>query len=300
MMCGIKVLNMRRIEESELIINPDGSVFHLHIKPGELAPNVILVGDPGRVEIIASFLDEIEFSSSNREFVSRTGTYRDTRFTVLSTGIGTDNIDIVLNELDALVNVDFKTRMVKDTLTSLNIVRIGTSGSLQEDLPVDSWLLSEKAIGFDGMLNFYDGCERVSDLAFEQKLTEDIEWSDRLTRPYVVPADKELFDILHEENVHAGITISAPGFYGPQGRVLRLALQDADINEKLSAFRYEEKRITNYEMECSAIYGLSALLGHKAATVCAIIANRKAGAASKDYKPVIKTLIQFVLNRLSR
>lgn len=291
---------MRRIEESKLIINPDGSVFHLHIKPDELAPNVILVGDPGRVETVAGFFDDIEFSSNNREFVSRTGTYRDTRFTVLSTGIGTDNIDIVLNELDALVNIDFSTRTVRQQQKSLNIVRIGTSGSLQEDLSVDSWLLSENAIGFDGLLNFYEGCEKVTDLAFEKKLTEAISWSSRLTRPYVVEADKEMFNLLHGENVHTGVTISAPGFYGPQGRVLRLNLQDAEINDKLSAFRYGEQRITNYEMECSAIYGLSALLGHKAATVCAIIANRKTGAASKDYKPVIKTLIQYVLDRLSR
>ncbi|WP_462318375.1 nucleoside phosphorylase [Marinilabilia sp.] len=291
---------MRRIEESELIINPDGSVFHLHIKPGELAPNVILVGDPGRVETVAAFFDSIEFSSNNREFVSRTGTYRDSRFTVLSTGIGTDNIDIVLNELDALVNVDFNTRQVNQQQKSLNIVRIGTSGSLQEDLPVDSWLLSESAIGFDGLLNFYEGCDRIADLEFERQLIEAVDWSPRLTKPYVVEADKGLFNLLHGKNVHTGITISAPGFYGPQGRVLRLPLQDADINEKLSAFRYREKQITNYEMECSAIYGLSALLGHKAATVCAIIANRKAGTASKDYKPVIKALIQYVLDRLSR
>ncbi|PWD97709.1 nucleoside phosphorylase [Marinilabilia rubra] len=291
---------MRRIEESELIINPDGSVFHLHIKPDELAPNVILVGDPGRVETVAAFFDSIEFSSNNREFVSRTGVYRDTRFTVLSTGIGTDNIDIVLNELDALVNVDFATRKVKQQQKSINIVRIGTSGSLQEDLPVDSWLLSQSAIGFDGVLNFYEGCEKNSDLEFEKQLIEDISWSPRLTRPYVVEADKGLFNLLHGENVYTGVTISAPGFYGPQGRVLRLPLQDADINEKLSDFRFGEKRITNYEMECSAIYGLSALLGHKAATVCAIIANRNAGTASEDYKPVIKTLIQYVLDRLSR
>lgn len=291
---------MSRIEESELIINPDGSVFHLHIKPGELAPNIILVGDPGRVETVAGFFDKTDHQSANREFVSRTGTYKGTRVTVLSTGIGTDNIDIVLNELDALVNIDFNSRTIKNEKTSLNIVRIGTSGSLQEDLPVDSWLLSQKAIGFDGLLNFYDGCEGICNLDFEQKLIDATGWSSRLTNPYVVDASDELFNLLYDKNVYKGVTISAPGFYGPQGRVLRLSLKDSEINDKLSDFRYGDERITNYEMECSAIYGLSKLMGHKAATVCAIIANRKAGAYSKDYKPVIKSLIQYVLDRLSQ
>jgi uridine phosphorylase len=291
---------MSRIEESELIINPDGSVFHLHIKPGELAPNIILVGDPGRVETVAGFFDQIHFEANNREFVSRTGTYKGTLFTVLSTGIGTDNIDIVLNELDALVNIDFESRTIREKHTSLNIVRIGTSGSLQKDLPVDSWLLSKKAIGFDGLLNFYANCESICNLDFERQLMEATGWSSRLTNPYVVDASEDLFNLLHDKNVHKGVTISAPGFYGPQGRVLRLPLQDAAINEKLSAFSYQEERITNYEMECSAIYGLSKLLGHNAATVCAIIANRKAGAFSKDYKPVIKSLIQYVLEKLSQ
>jgi uridine phosphorylase len=291
---------MRRIEESELIINPDGSVFHLHIKPGALANNVILVGDPGRVETVAGFFDEIESETENREFVSRTGTYRNTRVTVLSTGIGTDNIDIVLNELDALINVDFNSRSVRKELKSLNIVRIGTSGSLQADLPVDSWLLSEKAIGFDGLLNFYNGSEKISDLAFEHELIQHTGWSPRLTRPYVVEADRELFDLLNGENVHKGVTISAPGFYGPQGRVIRLGLQNPEINEKLSGFNFKGQVITNYEMECSAIYGLSKLLGHKAATVCAIIANRKAGTFSENYKLVVKALIQYVLDCLSR
>lgn len=290
---------MRRIEESELIINPDGSVFHLHIKPGQLADNIILVGDPGRVDAVSGFFDKIEHSAENREFVSRTGFYKNTRFTALSTGIGTDNIDIVLNELDALVNVDFNTRTVKEKHHSLNIVRIGTSGSLQKDLPVDSWLLSKKAIGFDGLLNFYDGCQNICDLEFEEQLVKDTGWSERLTRPYVINASDEVFNLLVDENVHTGVTISAPGFYGPQGRVIRLPLQNAQINDRLSEFQYKGERITNYEMECSAIYGLSRLLGHKAATVCAIIANRKAGAYSKDYKPVVKGLIKYVLDRLA-
>ncbi len=290
---------MKIIEESELIINPDGSVFHLHLKPGELAGNVILVGDPGRVKTVSGFFDKISHSTENREFVSATGIYKNTGFSVLSTGIGTDNIDIVLNELDALVNVDFETRTVKKQTQSLNIVRIGTSGSLQEDLPVDSWLLSKKAIGFDGLLNFYEGGEKICNPGFENELVRYSEWSDRLTRPYVVDADDDLFNLLRDENLHQGVTISAPGFYGPQGRVIRLSLQNPDINERLSEFEYQGERITNYEMECSAIYGLSKLLGHKAATVCAIIANRKAGTYSQNYKSVVKGLVHYVLDRLS-
>ncbi len=288
-----------RIEESELIINPDGSVFHLHLKPGELAQYVILVGDPGRVGVVASFFEEIELEKKNREFVSVTGKYKGNRISVVATGIGTDNIDIVLNELDALVNVDFETRQVKDELTSLKIVRIGTSGSLQKDLPVDSCLLSEKAIGFDGVLNFYAGREAVSDLAFENALKEKMAWKTQIAPFYVVDASSDLLNKLSKNDFYKGVTISAPGFYGPQGRVIRLGLADNDVNEKLTNFEYDKKRITNYEMECSAIYGLAKLLGHQAATVCAIIANRKAGEYSKDYKPVIKKLIEKVLNSLA-
>ncbi len=289
----------RRIEESELIINNDGSVFHLHLKPGELAENIILVGDPDRVRVVASYFDEIELEKRNREFVSTTGLYRGKRFSVVATGIGTDNIDIVMNELDALVNVDFETRQVKDQLTTLNLVRIGTSGSLQKDLPVDSCLLSEKAIGFDGLLNFYANRDSVSDIAFEDEFKSSVDWNEKLTSPYVVNASPDLLEKLSNNDFNTGVTISAPGFYGPQGRVIRLGLVDSDINEKISNFVYGNFRITNYEMECSAIYGLSKLLGHKAATVCAIIANRKAGEYSKDYKPVIKTLIKKVLDSLA-
>lgn len=289
----------KRIEESELIINNDGSVFHLHLKPGELAENIILVGDPDRVKVVASYFDEIELEKRNREFVSTTGKYKGKRFSVVATGIGTDNIDIVMNELDALVNVDFETRQVKDQLTTLNLVRIGTSGSLQKDLPVDSCILSEKAIGFDGLLNFYENRDTVSDIAFENDFKTAVNWNEKLTSPYVVDASSELLDKLSNNNFNTGVTISAPGFYGPQGRIIRLGLVDSDINEKISNFIYENFRITNYEMECSAIYGLSKLLGHRAATVCAIIANRKAGEYSKDYKPVIKTLIKKVLDSLA-
>ncbi len=292
-------MNMQaKIEESELIINPDGSVFHLHLKPGELANQIILVGDPGRVEVVASFFDEIELEKRNREFVSVTGKYKGKRVSVVATGIGTDNIDIVLNELDALVNVDFETRQVKDELTSLEIVRIGTSGSLQKDLPVDSCLLSEKAVGFDGVLNFYAKRDEVTDLTFENALLEYMAWKTQIAPFYVVDASSDLLTKLSKNDFNKGVTVSAPGFYGPQGRVIRLGLADNDINEKLTNFEYDNNRITNYEMECSAIYGLAKLLGHKAATVCAIIANRKAGEYSRDYKPVIKKLIEKVLDSL--
>ncbi|WP_075601731.1 nucleoside phosphorylase [Saccharicrinis aurantiacus] len=290
----------RRIEESELIINPDGSVFHLHLKPGEIAQNIILVGDPGRVETVASYFETIDIKRQNREFVSVTGSYKGTKFTVVATGIGTDNIDIVINELDALVNVDFNTRFVKEEKTTLNFVRIGTSGSLQKDLSVDSCLLSTKAIGFDGLLNFYANRNEVTDINFEQAFKSELDWSHYLASPYVVEASQTLLDKFSENNFEQGVTISAPGFYGPQGRVIRLPLADADINEKISNFRFDDERITNYEMECSAIYGLSKLLGHNAATVCAIIANRKAGTYSKDYKPVIFDLIKKVLDSLAQ
>lgn len=291
---------MNPIAESELIINPDGSIFHLHIKPEELAERIILVGDPGRVATIASYFDSVLYAGSNREFVWITGKFNAKLFTVLSTGIGTDNIDIVLTELDALVNIDFKTRSPKTERRSLQIVRIGTSGSLQADIPVDSWLLSQKAIGFDGLLNFYEGRDAVCDLAFEKAFVEASGWKPTLTSPYVINADKGLFEALEGPEVYSGVTISAPGFYGPQGRVVRLGLAMPDINDRISAFKYNDFRIANYEMECSAIYGLSALLGHRAATVCVIIANRLAGTYSKDYKKQVKLLIEYVLARLSR
>lgn len=290
-----------RIEESELILNPDGSVFHLHLKPGEVADTVILLGDPDRVALVASFFDHLEVSVQNREFISRTGTLNGKRITVVSTGIGTDNIDIVVNELDALVNVDFQTRAVKDKHTSLRLIRIGTSGSLQHDLDVDSWLISEKGIGFDGLLNFYANRNHVTDNAFELAFTRHLDWNTQLTAPYVVEACPDLVAKLSAHPmIRKGVTISAPGFYGPQGRVIRLELADPHINDKISAFRFEGQRITNYEMECSAIYGLSKLLGHHAVTLCAIIANRMAGQYSKDYKPVIKALIIHVLSSITR
>ena len=289
---------MRVIEPSELIINPDGSIFHLHMQPEQLAEKVILVGDPGRVKMIAEFFDRIESQTANREFVSATGSYGKKRITVLSTGIGTDNIDIVINELDALVNIDLKKRQPKEEVKSLNIIRIGTSGGLQDDIPVDAFLASRKAIGFDGLLNFYHGRDAVSDLPFERAFKSYVQWNINLPSPYVVEADLALFDKIVDSEFTTGVTISAPGFYGPQGRELRLGILDPHINDKIEAFRFEEQRITNYEMECSAIYGLSKLLGHKALTVCIIIANRVAKKANENYKPVMAKLVQKVLDRI--
>ncbi|MDR2927252.1 MAG: nucleoside phosphorylase [Cytophagaceae bacterium] len=289
-----------RIPESELIINPDGSIFHLHIKPEQLAPNIILAGDPGRIKMIADHFDKILYSGENREFVWKTGLYRGKEFTALSTGIGTDNIDIVLTELDALVNVDFETRTVKSEKQSLNIVRIGTSGSMQANIPVDTWLVSEKAIGFDGLLNFYDGRNDVCDLDFERVFTDAVGWKSALPAPYVIDADANLVAKLNHTSAVKGVTISAPGFYGPQGRVVRLQLSHPELNSNITRFNYQNRKITNFEMECSAIYGLSALLGHKAATVCVIIANRLAGKNSKDYNVPMRALVQHVLDVLSK
>lgn len=289
------------IKESELIINADGSAFHLHIRPENLAHNVILVGDPGRVALVSSFFDEISFTAESREFRTATGTYRGMPISCISTGIGTDNIDIVVTELDALVNVDFQTREIKPEHTTLNLVRIGTSGSLQDDLGLGTWLLSEAAIGFDGLLNFYANRRSVSDNDFEEAFKTAVNWNPLLTSPYVVDGCSALIEKLKgNPNVVVGTTISAPGFYGPQGRVVRLPIVDPDINKKISAFRYNGRRITNYEMECSAIYGLSKLLGHNAATICAIIADRRAGRSNPNYKSSIEDLIEFVLTSLAK
>ncbi|MBL4559995.1 MAG: nucleoside phosphorylase [Labilibaculum sp.] len=291
---------MEKIKSSELIINSDGSVFHLHLKPEHLADTIILVGDPGRVELVASYFDSVECTISNREFVTKTGSYNGKRFSVLSTGIGTDNIDIVVNELDALVNIDLETRTPKKEHKTLNLVRIGTSGALQGNILVDSFLLSNKSIGFDGMLNFYANRDSVSELDFEEAFKKFVNWDKKLASPYVVSASKKLINILDGSDMTRGVTISANGFYGPQGRVLRLQTLDPDLNDKIEKFEYKGEKITNYEMESSAIFGLSAMLGHESVAVCAIIANRINKDASKDYQPTIKRLIKTVLNRLSK
>jgi uridine phosphorylase len=287
------------IKSSELIINADGSIFHLHLKPEQIADNIILVGDPGRVETIGKLLDNIEFQVENREFVSTTGKYNNQRITIVSTGIGTDNIDIVVNELDALANIDLKNREIKPVHRTLNFVRIGTSGGLQDYLPVNSFVISKKAIGFDGLLNFYGNRDSVSDLPFEEAFRHHTNWGKQLTSPYVVNCSEKLFSKIHYNDTISGVTISAPGFYGPQGRVLRLPLADPQLNEKIESFTFEGQKITNFEMECSAIYGLSKLLGHEALTVCLIIANRVKKEANSNYHGSMETLIKLVLERLT-
>ena len=288
----------RVIEESELLIRDDGSVFHLNMKPSQLADRVILVGDPGRVELIASRFDSVESRTSNREFVSATGSYQGKRITVLSTGIGTDNIDIVMNELDALVNIDLATRTVNDTLRSLTIVRIGTCGGMQEDVPLGSFVASEYSIGIDGVLNFYAGRDAVSDLDMERAFVTATDWNPQKAAPYVVKADDELTDRIAADDMIRGMTISANGFYAPQGRVVRLQLDDPDVNSKIRAFRYGDLKVCNYEMEGSLIAGLSRMMGHKALTVCCVIANRFAKEANVNYKGGIECLIDKVLHRI--
>jgi len=285
---------------SELIINPDGSIFHLHLLPEDIADTIILVGDPGRVETVASFFDQIELKKQNREFYTITGYYKKKRLTVISTGIGTDNIDIVVNELDAIANIDLKTRKRKAEHKTLNFIRIGTSGSLQANIPVESFLMSKKSIGFDGLLNFYADRNKVTDNEFEDAFKNHVNWNKLLPSPYVVNASDELIKKLDGPDMIKGITISAPGFYGPQGRQLRLPIVDVDINDKIEAFEYNGQKVTNYEMESSAIFGLSALLGHNALTICVIIANRMQKEFSKDYKPAVKELIGVVLERLTK
>ena len=289
---------MKHFPPSELIVNDDGSIFHLHVKPEQLADNVLLVGDPGRVELVASMLDTQECTVANREFRTVTGTYGGKRITVVSTGIGTDNIDIVVNELDALANIDLTTRTERPRLRRLNIVRIGTCGALQADIPLGSFLISEKSVGFDGVLNFYAGRDRVCDLEFEEAFKQHMAWNPHLASPYVVDNDRLLIGRIGRDDMLRGVTISANGFYGPQGRVLRIDLADPDINAKIESFRYGGHRITNYEMEGSAIAGLSALMGHHAMTVCCVIANRRVEAANTDYKPRVAELVRTVLERI--
>ncbi len=291
---------MKTFPASQLIINADGSAFHLHIRPEHLADKVILVGDQGRVDIVASYFDEgsIECDIQSREFHTITGKYNGKRISCISTGIGTDNIDIVMNEIDALANIDFETRTEKAEHRTLEIIRIGTCGAMQDDITIGSFLVSEKSIGFDGVLAFYEGRDRIADLGFEEALVKAINYPAKAATPYIVAADKELVDRIAGTDMLRGCTIAANGFYGPQGRVLRCDIAVKDINERISAFRYEGQRITNYEMEGSAIAGLALLMGHKAMTVCCVIAQRKAEAANTDYKPKIKELIQTVLERL--
>ena len=288
---------MNRIAESELIINPDGSIYHLHLRPEHIADDIIVVGDPQRVEIISNYFDNIEYKITNREFVTHTGTIGNNRITALATGIGTDNIDIVINELDAIVNIDLENRVPKKEHRQLNIVRLGTSGALQKDIPVDSFVFSQYGLGLDGLLNFYEDRDKVIDHELTEAFFEYSKWNKDLAKPYIVGVSKELENRIAEGMIK-GITATAPGFYGPQGRILRLPLMQKNINSSLENFQFNGHRITNFEMETSALYGLGGMLGHNTATVCAIIANRYTKSFSKNYKETVVKLIELLLERM--
>lgn len=288
----------RTIGASEMIINPDGSIFHLHLLPEQLTDRIILVGDPGRVNMVAEFFDTKTFEVSSREFHTIGGTYKGKPIMCLSHGIGPDNIDIVMNELDALANIDFATREVKAHHRTLTLVRIGTSGALQPELIIGTPVIAAHAIGFDGVLNYYAGRNSVCDLDYERAFCEYVGWNALWAAPYVVAANKELVDRIGRDDMVRGHTISAVGFYGPQGRELRLPLANPDLNRRIESFRYENEPVTNYEMESAPLQGLSLLLGHKAMTVCSIIANRVSTNATPNYKTAIHDLIATVLDRI--
>lgn len=292
------MMDKRTIPSSELIINGDGSIFHLHLRPKQLADRVFLVGDPARVDMVASRFESIECNVSSREFHTITGTYHGKRISVVSHGIGTDNIDIVLNELDALANIDFETRQEKENFRQLTLVRVGTSGGLQDETPIGTYVAAEHSVGFDGVIYFYAGTERIRNKAFEEALLKQLDWQVEGLRPYVVPASPELIQQICQDDILRGNTIAANGFYGPQGRQLRLPLQDPELNKKIQAFDFEGRRLTNYEMESSSLAGLAALMGHRAMTVCCIIAGRKAQNMNTDYKGSIEGLIDLVLDRI--
>jgi uridine phosphorylase len=286
------------IQSSELILNPDGSVYHLNLKPEHIAHDIIFVGDQNRVEKITQFFDSIEFSTQKREFKTQTGTYKGKRMTVMSTGIGPDNIDIVMNELDALVNIDLNTRKPKETLTSLNIIRIGTSGSLQADIPVDSFVMAKYGLGLDNMLRSYL-IDEISDKAIEDAFIAHTNWDAKKGRPYVISCSEKLEKVIESNQIHKGITATAGGFYGPQGRVLRLDIQDPSLNNKMDNFKTNDTRITNLEMETAAIYGLGKLLGHHCLSLNAIIANRASGTFSEDPYKAVDQLIAYALDKLA-
>ncbi len=288
---------MRIIPDSELIINSDGSVFHLHIKPEQLSDKIIMMGDPERVTLTASFFDSIECDIQNREFHTITGTYKGKRITALSHGIGPDNIDIVITELDALANVHFNTREVKKDFKQLTMVRVGTSGGLQPLCPIGSYVIAAKSIGFDGVLNYYDGRQAITLSEFETAFKKHVDWNPLHCSPYVVKADENLVEKIGYDMIK-GVTISAIGFYGPQGRYVRMPLANPDLNNKIETFKFEGDTITNYEMESAPLAGLGRLMGHKAMTVCTIIANRLAGESNANYKGSIEDLIKKVLNRI--
>ncbi|MDY6318772.1 MAG: nucleoside phosphorylase [Prevotella sp.] len=288
----------KQFPPSELVINNDGSIFHLHVKPENLADKIILVGDPGRVSLVASHFDSKECEISNREFHTITGQYKGKRITTLSTGIGCDNIDIVMNELDALANIDFETRTEKPEHKTLTLVRVGTCGGLQPYTPEGTFIASVKSIGFDGLLNFYAGRDKASDLDLETAFKKSVGWNPKMGNPYVASADKELIERVAGNDMVRGITVACGGFFGPQGRQLRLPLMDPELNRKIEEFKYGELKVTNFEMESSALAGLSTLMGHKAMTCCMVIANRVAKKMETDYKGDIDGLITKVLERI--
>lgn len=290
--------NERVIPSSELIINEDGSVFHIHLRPDQLRDNIILVGDPGRVDMVASYFDTIDYDVQSREFHAIGGTYKGKPLMCISHGIGPDNIEIVITELDALANIDFKTRTVKPEHRTLNMVRIGTSGSLQEDLHIGDFVIAQKGMGFDGILNFYADRDKVCDLEFERQFCEHVNWPETWAAPYTAEADAELVEKIGRDDMVRGYTIAAVGFYAPQGRMVRLKLADPNLNEKIESFRFMGRPITNFEMESACLQGMAKLLGHKAMTVCCIIAERRATKANTDYKPKVRKLIETVLERL--
>lgn len=287
-----------KIAPSELIINPDGTVFHLHLHPSQLTDRVILVGDPARVNMVASFFDTTDFEVQSREFHTIGGTYKGKPIMCLSHGIGPDNIDIVINELDALANIDFSTREVREHKRRLTLVRIGTSGALQPELKLGTPVIAEKSIGFDGVLNYYAGRNEVADLDFEHAFCDSVGWNPLWAKPYVVDADHELVQQIGRDDMVRGNTISAVGFYGPQGRELRLPLSNPDLNRRIEEFRHNGRKVTNYEMESAPLQGLGRLMGHRAMTVCSIIANRMNSDANPNYKTAVQDLVATVLERI--
>jgi uridine phosphorylase len=287
------------IQSSELILNPDGSIYHLNLRPEHIAHDIIFVGDQNRVEKITQYFDSIEFSTQKREFKTQTGLFKGKRITVMSTGIGPDNIDIVINELDALVNINLETRTLKEELTSLNITRIGTSGSLQEDIAVDSFVMSKYAIGLDNMLRSYK-IEDVTNFGIEEAFCAQTDWDFRKGKPYAIRCSEKLEKMFEGDRIHKGITATAGGFYGPQGRILRLEIQDGELNHKMDKFNFDGNRITNLEMETAAIYGLCALLGHNAMSLNTIIANRASGTFSSDPYKAVDELIAYALDKIAR
>jgi len=293
-------LKAQTIQPSELILTPEGKIYHLDLAPSQLAPTIITVGDPGRVEMVSKYFDTVETTAQHREFKTHTGIYKGKRISVISTGIGPDNIDIVFNELDALVNIDFEKRQVNRKLTSLDIIRIGTSGGLTPEIEVDSFVVSALGIGLDNVMHYYDKTDKIFNRDFAQSFIDHTQWNPDNSVPYAVEADKTLIKKFTSDRTTQGITITNVGFYGPQGRVLRAKLKDENLNEKLTSFRYKRKKITNLEMETATMYGMAKLLGHRAVSMNAIVANRASGSFSENASKTIDALIQYTLEKIAK